>query len=38
MQRTCLEISFPCSCNVKLAGNTFSYVFRENVVCAPKKC
>ena len=35
MQRTCLEISFPCCCNVKLAVNTFSkkmsYVLLKNV-------
>ena len=40
MQRTCLEISFPCCCNVKLAGNTFSekmsYVLLKDVdACVP---
>ena len=40
MQRPCLEISFPCCWNVKLAGNTFSekmsYVLLKNVdACVP---
>ena len=40
MQLPCLEISFPCCWNVKLAGNTFSekmsYVLLKNVdACVP---